>query len=277
MTKVKQYSNPLEYIRNHIGNKQTISLFNNYSEMIREYQVKSKNKYKVGDSVILNKNSLIHGISNFDFKKIEGIDTYGFIFSEFFDFNVVQQKLCVCFWVVKEEIKLSDYIKNYSGETIHYYNRLTKNNKQIYIPHGTDVSDRIKLFNMCNKVINKIEFVRDSKETQFLPSLKKNDDYLGFILNSDLTNKVLSFDIYNGSIDKEILKSFLPDWVIKNTIEKRNNTRTDHEIALIYGLPKELIEGCIVGRTLENDIEKLKYIRRIFPDIYISNLNGKVI
>ncbi len=268
---------PLEYISNTIDNKNTILLFKNYYNLINNYQTNAIKNYKLGDYITLQKNSLIHGIGSFNFDIINSIKKHGFIFNEYFGNNVIQQKLCVCFWIVKNDIKLSDYILNYSGETIHYYNRFSKKNRQIYIPYNTDVSDRIKLFNKCNGLNNKIEFVRDSKESQFLPTLKKKDDYIAFVLKNDLTSKVLPYNIYTGNINKECLKSFLPNWVIKTTIEKRNSTRTDHEIALIYGLPSSLIEGCIVGKLIEKDLDKIKYIKDTFPNIYIANLDGKAI
>ena len=45
----------------------------------------------------------------------------------------------------------------------------------------------------------------------------------------------------------------------------------------MFGLPSTLIEGILVGREIENDKESLNYIKSIFKDIYICNLDGEVI
>ena len=52
---------------------------------------------------------------------------------------------------------------------------------------------------------------------------------------------------------------------------------TDRESAIFFGLPKILIEGVIVGRIYEKDLEKLDYIKSKLPDAYICNVDGKVI
>ena len=215
-------------------------------------KTENKNKYKIGDEITLCKKMLLHD----------------FIYSEYFGKNSPQQQYCICFWKVKNNIKLSKYIDNYSSDTIYLINKFTEK-KQIYIPYSLDVKYRIEIFDKINTFINRIEFIKESKENYFMPSLTKLDDYIEFILNIDEIDKVLLYDIYTGNIDINILKTILPKWVINNTILKRNSTRVDREISLIY--------GCIVGRLIENDISKLKYIKQKFPNIFISNLDGKVI
>ena len=236
-----------------------------------------KNTYKIGDNVVLKKDSLLHGIKSFDENKIDSIKKNGFLFGEYFKKEVSQQKYCVCFWIMNDEIKLKDYINNYSAETIHLQNRITKKYKQIYIPYNFDVKDRQALFKKINNFIYSIVFVRDSKENQFLPSLNKQDDYIGFILDNSYTDIIKKYDIYNGCLSLEELSSFLPEWVINKTIKKKMPTQTDHELSIIYGLPSNLIEGVIVGKIIERDKNKIKYLKTRFPNCYICNLNGKVI
>jgi len=45
----------------------------------------------------------------------------------------------------------------------------------------------------------------------------------------------------------------------------------------MFGLPANLIEGVIVGRKFEQDIDKLNYIKSKLPNYYIYNLDVKVI
>jgi len=46
---------------------------------------------------------------------------------------------------------------------------------------------------------------------------------------------------------------------------------------IIFGLPKNCIEGIIVGRKLENDEDYLLYLKKLFSNCYICNLDGIVI
>ena len=46
---------------------------------------------------------------------------------------------------------------------------------------------------------------------------------------------------------------------------------------LIYGIPKCCIEGILVGRELEKDIDNLNKLKDLFPKCYICNLDGKVV
>ena len=76
------------------------------------------------------------------------------------------------------------------------------------------------------------------------------------------------------------LKTFLDYRYYEKFLDERFNRTpetTDRESAIIFGLPKELIEGVLVGRQIEQDEEKLKYIKSKLKDSYICNLDGKVI
>ena len=59
--------------------------------------------------------------------------------------------------------------------------------------------------------------------------------------------------------------------------KSRTPQTTDRESSIFFGLPPTLIEGVLVGRKIENDIDKLNYIKNKLPDCYICNLDGKVI
>ncbi len=269
-------TNPIEFLKKNISNTKCFEKYYNlYNEIAK--QTFNSHNYSIGDEVVLDRGTLLHGIKSFNIEKIRGIKENGFLFSEYFGKEVTQQKYCVCFWVINDEITLKEYINKYSAETIHLQNRITKKYKQIYIPYNCDVRDRQRIFKSINNFIYSIDFVRDSKENQFLPSLNKTDDYVGFILNNTFTDKIKKYDIYNGSISIDELSCFLPEWVINNTIKKKIPTQTDHEIAILYGLPSNIIEGIMVGRLLETNEEKLKLLKKYFPDCYICNVDGHVI
>ena len=134
-----------------------------------------------------------------------------------------------------------------------------------------------KLFKKINRFLYSLVFVRPSKENFFLPSLKKQDDYVAFIINNNFTNDILKYDIYNGDISLDELINFLPNWVIERTVKKRIPTQTDHELAIIYGLPSNMFEGIMVGRIIERDLDKIEFLKNLFPDCYICNVDGKVI
>ena len=46
---------------------------------------------------------------------------------------------------------------------------------------------------------------------------------------------------------------------------------------IIFGLPKNCIEGILVGRLVEKNNDYLNQIKKLFTDCYICNLDGKVI
>lgn len=103
-----------------------------------------------------------------------------------------------------------------------------------------------------------------------------NNEPIDFI-NNKYTNKILDYDIYHGKIALETIKQFLSDWVVNSTIINKICTQTDHEIAITFGIPSNLIEGILVGKLVEKDEEKLKEIKEVFPECYICNLEGVVI
>ena len=267
---------PIDFLKKNLND---IECFEKYYELyktIEEEKFDAKD-YSIGDDVFLEKGTLLHGIKSFNVEKIKGIKKNGFLFGEYFGKEVAQQKYCVCFWVMNDKTSIKEYVNKYSSETIHLQNRITKKYKQIYIPFNYDVRDRQKMFKSINNFIYSIIFVRDSKENQFLPSLNKTDDYIGFILRNSFTDKIKEYDIYDGNLSTNELSVFLPEWVINKTIKKKIPTQTDHEIAVLYGLPSNIIEGIIVGRLVESNKDSLKSIKTIFPNCYICNIDGKVI
>ena len=46
---------------------------------------------------------------------------------------------------------------------------------------------------------------------------------------------------------------------------------------MLFGIPSNLIEGILVGKTYEKDKNVLNEIKRLLPNCYICNLEGKVV
>ena len=271
---------PIDYInKSNLADevKKKFNEFYNYLEGFK-FDENKNGKYKIGDDVILNKGTLLHGIKSYSKDKLLNIKKDGIIFSEYRGTEVLQQKFCVCFWIMNDKIKLSEYIDYYSGDTIYLKNRFCNKFDNIYIPYSS-YDDRFSLFKNVNYLKYKIHFVRESKENRFMPSfsLKSKDDYVAFILNNKYTDKILDYDLYQGKIELDIIKKFIPEWAVKATVLNKLPTQTDHEISIIYGLPSSFIEGVLVGRLVESNLNYLKEIKSIFPNCYICNLDGKVI
>ena len=97
---------------------------------------------------------------------------------------------------------------------------------------------------------------------------------------SDYAKKMAAADVWNTEFDENLLKYFLDERYYSKFLEDRFNRTaitTDRESSIMFGLPASLIEGVFVGRKIEQDIEKLNYIKDKLPDCYICNLDGKVI
>lgn len=60
-------------------------------------------------------------------------------------------------------------------------------------------------------------------------------------------------------------------------IVNKDDFFTNRESAILFGLPSNLIEGILVGRIYENDKTILKKIKELLPNVYICNIDGKVI
>ena len=135
----------------------------------------AKNNYKIGDSVVLNKNHLLHGIG----KHIDVID----IFSErgilSLDFVGDSSNHAFCytsaFWTVKDDISLKEFIENYSGIVANV------NNEYIQVPYK-------KLDDFVEKIRNVDHWLwtaESSMEVRFMPSLARDINQIGFIVNAE--------------------------------------------------------------------------------------------
>jgi len=238
----------------------------------------NEHKYKIGDSVILKKGTYLHGT----FRNIDGlkdIANQGLIASWFIDGRISKYPSSVGVWNLKKDYQLVDYINFYSGGTVRYFNQHDDKKE-------TEVIECDKVQNLLNRVIEKGYLVwqmEQTKEARFMPSLVQNKVQIGIIFNSDneYGKKLLKGDILNHlNVNDEDVKAFVNESYYERFIIDRKNKDdffTDRESAILFGLPSNLIEGVLVGREYEKDESKLNEIKLLLPNVYICNLDGKVI
>ena len=233
--------------------------------------------YKVGDEVILKKGTLLHGT----YKNMEGLKEIvkdGLISSWFIDGRLSKYPSSVGVWNLKKDYQLKEYINFYSGGTVKYFNQLD-NNKETEVISFSDIST------LMNKVIEKGYLawkMEQTKEARFMPSLVQNKVQVGIIFNgnNDVIKELLKGDILSNGISDEDVKEFVnPDYYEKFIVDRKNKDDffTNRESAILFGLPANLIEGILVGREYEKDQSKLNEIKKLLPNVYICNLEGKVI
>lgn len=241
----------------------------------------SKNKYNIGDNVVLKKGTYIHGIPGY-LDNFDWIIENGFIGNDFTNRSVANKiKSSIGMWKIKEDILLKDYVNNYSGFTIVYTIGRGPGSKEVseLIPYHK--------FDEYTEKINDDENIwmywgDQTKEVRFLPSLVANKRQLAFILNMEnaLAKELVKLDVWDPSLKEETVKPFIDYRYFEKFLKERINRNaltTDRETAIMFGLPPSLIEGIFVGRILEKDKDALAYIKSKLPDCYICNLDGKVI
>lgn len=242
-----------------------------------------KNTYKIGDKVFLKKGTLLHGT----YKNLEGLKEIvknGLISSWFIDGRLSKYPSSVGVWNLQKDYYLKDYINFYSGGTIMYCGVYDENEKKevsktAVIPYDemADINDISQKYD-CHMWL-----MEQTKEARFMPSLNQDKVQIGIIFNADLVKKsgLLIGDILDTSnFDDELVKDFVnPDYYGKFIKEraKKNDFFTNRESAVLFGIPSNLIEGILVGKTYEKDQNVLKEIKEILPNCYICNLEGTVI
>lgn len=258
-----------------------IEQINNYYKA-KEY-VLPKCNYSIGDDVRLSKGTLLHGT----YKNIDGLRIIlddGLISSWFIDGRITKYPSSVGVWNLKQDYLLKDYINYYSGGTVLFSGIFedgidTKISKTLVIPYDK-MSD---ILNITKSVDCHMWSLEQTKEARFMPSLVQNRVQIGIIFdgNSDCALRLLKGDILNPEFinDKDV-KSFVNQSYYEKFVVDRMNKDdffTDRESAILFGIPSNLIEGILVGRTYEKDEKILNEINELLPNCYICNLDGKVI
>lgn len=229
-----------------------------------------KHNYKVGDDVILNKYHYLHGVSKND-EAINFVSEYGIISKDAVTGDKTKHAFSFVsgFWLVSDEIKLHDYIINYSGMDVRF------EDTNLLVPYG-------KLDQFVEDMRNTDHWLWEgisSMEIRFMPSLARDINQYGFILNvsSDQAKKLIKNNVNDNGYNRNISKHFAN--IFKEKDEKKIKTWTFKNRAsyVIFGLNRCFIEGVLVGRRVENDKTLLKELKEKFPNCYICNLDGKVI
>lgn len=232
-----------------------------------------KPNYKEGDSVVLKKNMLLHGLR--DIKKVDFISKNGFISP---DLNVEMEKLqfakyikTVSFWKVLKDEDLSTYIKDYNDVVVKYYDE--KKDKLVEKSFPFFDVNKEDLYN------KKAWSIMTKKENNFLPSDQNNFSKLAFILNMKKGQNLIDMDLYSPKMDDFTAKLFVNSNYHRHFIEKKHsrNFNERREGHIVYGVPKNFIEGILVNRELEKEAKELDNLKNLFPDAYICNMDGKVI
>lgn len=229
-----------------------------------------ENRYNIGDDVILDKNHLLHGIG----KHTDLINVFakrGIVSQDYLE-DASNHAFCYesAFWSVNKEIPLKEFIKNYSGMVVNV------NNNYEQVPYG-------KLDEFVEKMKNVDHWLwtaESSMEIRFMPSIARNINQIGFIINTEneIAQRMKTNSVFKNTFKKEYSYEFV-NGKAKEKFEKEGFIADFFQRAdyIIFGFPKNCIEGVLVGRLVENNQEYLDKIKELFPNCYICNLDGKVI
>ena len=242
-----------------------------------------KHKYNVGDNVFLKKGTLLHGT----YKNIDGLKKIckeGLITGDFSTGRLSKYKYTVGVWNLKKDYYLKDYINFYSGGTIMYCGVYFKGINTMMDRTAVVPYDEMKNINdMASSIDSHMWVIEQTKEARFMPSLVQDRVQVGIIFdgNNKYVRKILKGDILNHhNISDEDVKDFINSDYYDKFIKSRKNKDdffTDRESAVLFGIPSVFIEGILVGRKYEMDNKILSEIKKLLPNAYICNLDGKVI
>ncbi len=232
-----------------------------------------KPKYKVGDNVILQKGTFLHGfgadLDNFDEKASVGV-----INGDFKQKPLKRHKVTysVSVWDIQKKISLGEYIRWYSGMSVSY------NDKFEVVPYKeldnfVEKMRRIKHFSWS---------AESTMETRFMPSLARDDKQLAFIFNTrdKEVQKLVKNNLNNDDIPIDVVMPFFHflNQEYENIYRNNRHFKDDRRIGyIVFGIPRTMIEGVLVGRKFEKNKKILKHIKEKLPQCYICNLDGKVI
>jgi len=155
---------------------------------------------------MLNTCHYLHGVGKND-KAINFVSKYGIVSKEATTPNSKKHgfRYVSGFWQVSTKIKLGDYIKNYSGMDVRF------NNENFLVPYGEMDKFVEKMRNTDHWYWEAIS----SMEIRFMPSLARDINQYGFILNIDnehareLDKNNVNTLNYDRSISKHFNKCFL--------------------------------------------------------------------
>lgn len=235
-----------------------------------------ENQYKIGDEVILSENTLIHG-TRVPVAELDVIAQNGLVASEFLSKKPPYKKkkpYIVDFWDINKKTLLKDYINTFAnGVTIEFTFPGGK------IERAFCGIDEIKKTIQGKKGF-RIYRIYQNQEQRFLPNdVVDCEVTVAFILNYPKNDVIIKNDIFADDFDKKITKQILPKWFFNKYVVKKeyDESETDREKAILFGVPACYICGIIVNRQIEKSKTQLKAIKKCFPNCYICNIDGVVI
>ena len=263
----------LERVDSFNLNANTKSILKEQIELF--YTYKETEKTISNPEITLTPNNLIHG-SRANLETLEIISKTGLISSEFYEeINPNKKKPYVIeLWDVKENIKLSDWIKKYAGVTIDFKDREGKIYKSI-ISSFDDIKNNIQKESDFRDYI-----IYQNQEQRFIPNdIVENAAKVAFIIEYNNNDKLIKNDIFNQEFSNQIIKDILPEWFYEKYLKNRtfDNYETGREKAVLFGIPATMMKGIIVSRKIEKDLNYLKKIKDLFPWCYICNIDGIII
>ncbi len=254
-----------------------INQINKFYELNSNFKLQP-NDYNIGDFLVLKKHTFLHGarsaMEHLDEIKKDGIISQDFITT----YNKNKKTpFCASMWNIQKEITLGEYVKLYSGATVTLE---TAQNKAVEI--------KLVSYGELDQALDKFKntpnwrwIAEQTKESRFMPSLSNNKVDIAFIFNtqSQEAQDFIKQDVFNLNLNPKIVKTILKKWFYKNYIycKERTALTTNRESAILFGMPSCFIEGILVSKELEKNLEKLKVLKEKFPKCYIANLEGKII
>ena len=268
-------------IKNKNSKKLLINQINNFYYILENYKPR-KHKYKIWDLVKLKKWTLLHWTrKNIDW--LEFIAKKWLITWQFEWWREWKYLYTVWVWNLKNDILLRDYINFYSWWTIKYF---------FWWKDGKEWSSNQKIvsFNEMKNLLWWLKtqwantwYMEQTKEARFMPSLAQDFVQIWIIINwiSKYAKLLKEWDILDlKNLDKDVREFVHPEVYEKFFLPNRRNKDlffTDRESAILFWIPPVLIEWILVWRKYEKNKKILKKIKDLFPNVYICNLNGKVI
>lgn len=243
-----------------------LSQINNFYEV--EKQSFKRKKYKLGDDVVLNKGNLMTGFK-FDIDYLNLVSKDGKICGDYSGIETKHGvKWAVSTWKFSKKIKLKDYVAKYSGMTVVY------NDVYEIIPYGA-------LDKFVESLKRKEHFIweaESTREMRFLPNDIRKNGTIALIFN-------VRHKICENLLKNELQQDFIPEEIrLSPNLNEKNKTRVLMEKGfgercayIIFGIPRNCIEGIFVNRQIEKNKKQLLKIKSLFPDCYICNIDGKVI
>ena len=277
MKRKEDYLNELK--KKNISEHSKLILENQITNYYSSKKEQIAHNYKIGDYVFLKKGTLLHGT----YKNIDGLKEIakdGLISSWFIDGRGSKYPSSVGVWNLTKDYYLKDYINFYSGGTIRYFNQ-HDDKKETEVIKYSDLNNIVNIIKKKNYLVWQME---QTKEARFLPSLVQNKVQIGIIFNtekSSIKELIKNGDILNVNyINDYDVKEFVNEVYYERFIIDRKNKDdffTNRESAILFGIPANFIEGILVGRIYEKNSKILKEIKKMLPNSYICNLDGKVI